>query len=119
MTEWLISAGDLAVHTLDLPDGNRTTDQLIAEYADREQSVVVSKDADFVNSHLLHGKPAKLLLISVGNICNRDLEALFMPHLAEIVKEFQTPPLSNSDQTASPFVMSRLRDGWHWAGWPG
>jgi predicted nuclease of predicted toxin-antitoxin system len=27
MTAWLITAGCDAVHTLDLPDGNRTTDE--------------------------------------------------------------------------------------------
>jgi hypothetical protein len=31
------------VHTLDLPDGNRTTDERINDVADREQRVVVSK----------------------------------------------------------------------------
>ena len=57
--------------------------------AEREQRVVVSKDADFVDSHLLQGRPAKLLLISTGNISNRDLEALVVPLLPDIVREFQ------------------------------
>jgi predicted nuclease of predicted toxin-antitoxin system len=90
MTDWLIVAGCEAIHTLDLPDGNRTTDQQLNEIAEREQRVVVSKDSDFVDSHLLQGHPAKLLLISTGNICNRSLEALFMPLIADIIREFQT-----------------------------
>jgi predicted nuclease of predicted toxin-antitoxin system len=58
MANWLGSAGCDAVHTLDLPDGNRTTDMQVIEVADREQRVVVTKDADFVNEHVLHGRPA-------------------------------------------------------------
>ena len=68
---WLASAGCDAVHTLDLPDGNRTTDQQVIDLADREDRVVVTKDADFVDSHLLQSRPAKLLLNSTGNIGNR------------------------------------------------
>ncbi len=64
---WLVAAGCDAVHTLDLPDGNRTTDARVIEVGDGEQRVVVTKDADFVDSHTLHGRPAKLLLISTGN----------------------------------------------------
>ncbi len=58
--------------------------------ADREQRVVVTKDADFVDAHVLRGRPAKLLLISTGNISNRDLEALVVPLIPDIVREFQT-----------------------------
>ena len=53
MTTWLTAAGCDAVHTLDLPDGNRTTDAQINDVADREQRVVVTKDADFVDAHLV------------------------------------------------------------------
>ena len=73
MTGWLTAAGCDAVHTLDLPDGNRTTDAQVNDLADREKRAVVTKDADFVDSHVLRGQPAKLLLISTGNISNRDL----------------------------------------------
>jgi len=65
-----------ACHTLDLADGNRTPDARLIEIADTQGRVLVSKDADFVDSHLLRGRPARLLLISTGNIANRDLYAL-------------------------------------------
>ena len=77
------------MHTFDLPDGNRSSDEQINDVADREQRVVVSKDADFVDTHLLRGRPAKLLLISTGNISNRDLEALVLPLIPDIIIEFQ------------------------------
>jgi predicted nuclease of predicted toxin-antitoxin system len=89
MTAWLIAAGCNAIHTLDLPDGNRTTDSQVTELADRELRIVVTKDADFVDSHILHARPAKLLLVSTGNISNRDLESLIVPLIPDIVREFQ------------------------------
>ncbi|HXM46333.1 MAG TPA: DUF5615 family PIN-like protein [Pyrinomonadaceae bacterium] len=46
-------AGLEAIHTLDLPDGNRTTDRVINELSIKEQYIVVTKDADFVESFLL------------------------------------------------------------------
>ncbi len=90
ITAWLTAAGCGVVHTLDLPDENRTTDEQINDLADREQRVVITKDADFVDSHVLQGRPAKLLLVSTGNINNRDLEALVVPLIPDIVREFQT-----------------------------
>jgi predicted nuclease of predicted toxin-antitoxin system len=99
MTAWLSAAGCNAVHTLDLPDGNRTTDEQINDVADREQRVVVTKDADFVDSHVLRGRPGKLLLISTGNISNRDLEALIVPLIPDIIREFQTHSFLELGQT--------------------
>lgn len=88
MTAWFAAAGCDAVHTLELPDGNRTTDAQVIDTADRDQRAVVTKDADFVDSHLLSGRPAKLLLISTGNISNRELEALVVLLLPDIIREF-------------------------------
>lgn len=51
--------------------------------------MVVTKDADFVDSHLLRGRPRRLLLVSTGNISNRDLEALLVPRIPDILREFQ------------------------------
>jgi predicted nuclease of predicted toxin-antitoxin system len=90
IADWLNVAGYDALHTRDLPDGNRTTDEQVIVSADRELRVVVTKDADFVSSHLLSGRPAKLLLVSTGNISNRELEQLLVPLIASIVQEFQS-----------------------------
>lgn len=87
---WLLAAGCDAIHTLDLPGKNHTTDAQIIDLADREQRAVITKDADFVDSHTLHGRPAKLLLVSTGNLSNADLEALVVPHIPSIIQEFQT-----------------------------
>lgn len=84
----LRAAGHNAVHTLDLPNGNRTTDDEINDVAEREQRIVITKDADFVNSFLVARKPYKLLLVSTGNITNADLEALFVPRIPAIAAGF-------------------------------
>lgn len=46
----LVALGHEAVHTLELPQGNCTTDQAICAWADEINAVVLTKDADFVIS---------------------------------------------------------------------
>ena len=84
----LTERGHDAVHTLDLASGNRSTDSEICILADREERVVVTKDADFVDSHILSGSPERLLLVSTGNIGNRELFCLVDRHLDRIVESF-------------------------------
>ena len=55
------------------------------ERADREDRVVVTKDADFVIAHTLTARPRSLLLIATGNIGNEALEALLRDTLPRIV----------------------------------
>lgn len=87
--EWLNEVGHDAVHTLDLPRGNRTTDNEILDAAEREQRVVVTKDDDFVQSFLIAGRPARLLLVSTGNIANSELEQIVREHVVEIVQALE------------------------------
>jgi predicted nuclease of predicted toxin-antitoxin system len=58
------------LHTLDLPDGNRTSDTAIIELACRDDRIVITKDADFVSSHLRTGRPPSLLLKATVNMGN-------------------------------------------------
>lgn len=87
---WLQELGYDALHTLDLPEGNATRDTAVNAVALRDGRVVVTKDADFVNTFLLSGQPDRLLLISTGNITNADLEALLVPNLPAIVAALET-----------------------------
>ena len=66
----LQARGHDAVHTLDLPQGNRTPDTAINQLSVDDGRVVITKDADFVDSLIVQGVPYKLLLISTGNIKN-------------------------------------------------
>ncbi|ANE56964.1 DUF5615 family PIN-like protein [Methylomonas sp. DH-1] len=97
--------GHDTLHTLDLPLGNRTSDTEINRISVEEQRVVVSKDADFVNSFLLFGKPFKLLLISVGNISNRALLELFDKNLPMMVAALESYDFI--ELTASQLIQHR------------
>ena len=68
LAEELVKSGYHAIHTRDLPRENLTSDQEIRRIADLEDMVVVSKENDFVISHLLHKSPRKILILSTGNI---------------------------------------------------
>lgn len=85
---FLDTAGHDAVHTTQLPAGNRTTDAAIAELADRDDRVVVTKDRDFRDGHLLSGSPRRLLVVATGNITNAALLQLFAANLDAIVGAF-------------------------------
>ena len=81
------------LHTLDLPDGNRTLDQQISALADLEERVVSSTDANFVQSRLLQGNPRKLLVIATGNIRNPELASLMLQALPSQKDLFKTNSL--------------------------
>jgi predicted nuclease of predicted toxin-antitoxin system len=85
LARFLNDAGHDALHTSELPDGNRTTDAQIAAVADGEGRVVVTKDRDFRDGHLLSGSPRRLLVVATGNITNAALLALFEVNLGAVV----------------------------------
>ena len=81
--------GHDAIHTDDLPNRERTTDTEIRRIAASETRIVISKDKDFVDSHLLQQQPARLLWVATGNIVNRELFDLFRTHWPEIERKLQ------------------------------
>lgn len=90
LSHWLNAEGHDAIHTLDLPTGNRTEDAQINVLSIREQRVVVTKDSAFVDAFLLHHAPCKLLLVATGNIANAELVRLFEDNLDDIVRALET-----------------------------
>jgi predicted nuclease of predicted toxin-antitoxin system len=94
----LTGAGHDAVHTRQLTAQNRTTDEVLNAISLKEQRVIVTKDTDFYYSHLLHGKPWKLLLVRTGNIRTRDLKALFERNLPEIIAALELNSLVELDR---------------------
>ncbi|MFU8788324.1 MAG: DUF5615 family PIN-like protein [Methylobacter sp.] len=92
--------GHDVLHTLDLPSGNRTPDWRINELSIEEQRVVVTKDADFVNSFLLSGVPFKLLLVSVGNVNNQTLEEIFAKNITAIIESLNRYDFVEITQTS-------------------
>jgi len=85
LAQLLQGSGYDAIHVSALPAGNSTKDSEVARVADDDERVLVAKDRDFRESHLLAGKPRALLIVTTGNITNRELRALFQKHLEAIV----------------------------------
>ena len=96
----LRQAGFEVTHTLDLPEGNRTTDQALTNLSIAEQAVVITKDSDFVGSFLLRREPWKLLLVSTGNIRNDELLSLFQLNIAQIADSFKAFDFIEINQTS-------------------
>ena len=86
---WLCEAGHDALHTHDLPKKNSTPDSDLVARAMRDGRIVISKDADFVQSFLVAGEPS-LLLISTGNISNAELEKILRANLSGIEAAFSS-----------------------------
>lgn len=63
-----------------------------------EQRVVVTKDTDFYYSHLLHGRPWKLVLVRTGNLGLKATKQMFEIHLPAIEAALQTCTLVELDQ---------------------
>ena len=84
LAEVLRERGYDVIHTDDLPDKDETKDTVIRQIATREERVVITKDSDFQDSYLLFGEPSRLLLLTTGNIKNRQLLDLFRNNISTI-----------------------------------
>lgn len=82
----LIALGHDAVHTLDLPKGNRTSDSELCGIADESNRILVSKDRDFLDSFYINGTSLHLLWVTIGNVRNSDLLRSF----EELLPDLQT-----------------------------
>jgi predicted nuclease of predicted toxin-antitoxin system len=89
LADLLTHLGHDVLHTLELPEGNRTSDKCLCDLSESERRVLITKDADFVDSFLVQRKPPHLLHVSTGNITNSELEALFRAHESAIAQAFR------------------------------
>jgi len=87
---FLRNKGFDALHTNDLPDKERTSDSQIRSIAVSENRIVITKDYDFVDSHILMKLPEKLLIVTTGNIKNRQLFDLWHRNWELIIHLFET-----------------------------
>ncbi len=90
LAEFLTKQGFDSVHTLDLPEGNASSDSYINQVASKENRIVITKDSDFVDSRLRKGEPRRLVLVSTGDRSNKDLLAIVTKSLDDIVKLFES-----------------------------
>jgi len=87
---WLSAKGFDTIHTADLPAQNLSSDMDIVQVADAEDRIVISKDSDFLKLHILRKKPARLLVITTGNIINQQLLSLFERNFETILMMFES-----------------------------
>ncbi|WP_092048048.1 DUF5615 family PIN-like protein [Planctomicrobium piriforme] len=80
--------GHDAVRTRQLPQGNRTTDSELADLAASQNRILMTKDRDFLDSHLLSDTPPQLLWITTGNIGNDELLHLVESMLPQLEAAF-------------------------------
>ena len=85
LSSWLRKQGFDVIHTTDLPDKNLTKDSLIIKIAEEQNRVVITKDSDFFEHYLIHNKPEKILMITTGNIVNKELLELFQVNIEQIL----------------------------------
>ena len=82
----LQSKGLDSLHTLDLPEKNKTTDKEVTRIALSESRIVITKDNDFLSSYIVKKQPEKLIIVSTGNITNAELLQLFDLNLNKMIK---------------------------------
>ena len=85
------------LHTDNLPNREETSDKEIRDLSVEQDRIVISKDSDFLDSHLIIGIPKKFLYISTGNIINRDLILLIEQNLLQITQLFKEYDLIELD----------------------
>lgn len=100
MAAWLTVRRHDAIHTLDLPRRNLSSDTDVCAIADSEDRIVLTKDEDFVRTLLVQDTPQRLLLVATGNISNNDLIALFDRSLALIERGFENVRFVEVNQQA-------------------
>ena len=89
LARFLQANGYDTLHTRDLPQQNATSDTAINDISIEQGRVVITKDADLVDSFFTIQKPSKLLLVSTGNIRNSELEEIFKNNLSALVNLLQ------------------------------
>ena len=85
LSHLLKSMGHDAIHTKELALKNATPDTEINTLSICEQRIVITKDSDFWDSFYVNQEPYKLLLVTTGNISNKELESLFVKNLEQLV----------------------------------
>jgi len=88
LVDMLIYRGYDSLHTSDLPNKNRSKDSEINHLSIEQKRILITKDADFVESLLISNKPFKLLYVKTGNISNLQLQNIIANNLDDIVSSF-------------------------------
>ena len=81
-----------AEHVINILSGFYTSDRDIANYADENNFIVITKDVDFRNGFFIKKSPQKLIRVCLGNIPTADLITIFQNQLRNLNKIYLTTP---------------------------
>jgi predicted nuclease of predicted toxin-antitoxin system len=87
LSKFLNESGYNSIHTLDLPNGNHTTDTEVIELSISQNYIVITKDADFWDIYKQKSEPYKLIYLTVGNFSTQELISLFEFNLITIIEK--------------------------------
>ena len=96
-----------AIHVNDILDKWFTKDADISIFADTNDCIFITKDADFRNSYYLKNTPKKLLKINFGNLPNTKLMELVLaniPFIEEIHQKHSQFMIELDNNSISYFV---------------
>ncbi len=94
--------GHDVIHTRELPRKNETEDMNIIQLAVAQNRTVIPKDEDFYKYFILKGQPRRLLMLTIGNIVNKDLIVLLEKNIDQIeadLIDYKVVELSNEAVT--------------------
>lgn len=86
LVKFLNAKNHECVHINSILDKWFTKDNIIADYADENDFILITKDADFRDSFFLKNTPKKLVKINLGNISNLELIKIIDSNLDKIEK---------------------------------
>ncbi|WP_425342629.1 DUF5615 family PIN-like protein [Lunatimonas salinarum] len=94
------------MHINEILEGSSTKDKDICEFADAQDLIVITKDADFRNSYLINNTPKKLVRIKLGNLANSTLIKVISENLNFIKRlNSQGSFMIELDQVSSKFII--------------
>ncbi len=99
LSKLLKERGHDVIHTDNLPDKEKTTDKEIRKIARQEDRIVITKDTDFLNSFYLNKNPKRLLIVTTGNINNKNLFNILSNNLNRIEELFNECDLVELNNT--------------------
>ena len=88
LARWISGKGHRATHVFEI-GFERADDPVIWDRAAAENTVIISKDEDFVDRWLLTDNPVQLLWVRKGNCSNRALLAWLEPLWADTTERLE------------------------------
>lgn len=89
LKQLFIDNGFDCIHTIDLEQGNDTSDKIINKISVAEQRILITKDSDFYDSFIVKNEPYKLIIVKLGNISKKDIIRFFDSRFKEIIEKIK------------------------------